>query len=101
MADTSEAKDIHYNATSAHVALGAGLISSTLFLVAASVVAVGCLVASTQPITALEEGSDVDIRLKVWGFLSVMNVIIFYIFGIVGMRKVLRGYKEFDQMAKR
>jgi hypothetical protein len=35
-----------------------------------------------------------------WGFLSLMNVIVFYFFGIAGLVKTMRGYKEFSRLTK-
>jgi hypothetical protein len=100
MSDSKPAEKIQHTATSAHIALGAGLISSTLFLVAASLVAVGCLIATTQGLGELKEGSDDNMRAMVWGGLSFFNVVVFYICGIVGLRKVMRGYKETERIAK-
>ena len=97
--DNKESKPLH-TVTSAHIALGAGLISSTLFLVAASLVTVGCFIASTQSIGAIEEGSADEIRVMFWGSISLITVIVFYYCGIVGMKKVLRGYRESDQLTK-
>jgi hypothetical protein len=84
---------------SVHIALGAGLIVSTLFLVAASLVAVGCLIASTQSIGDIEEGSDDSMRVMFWYGLSMINVTVFYWFGIAGLRKTMRGYKDLDRLA--
>jgi hypothetical protein len=99
------AKDVdqlqpEHTVTSAQIALAAGLVSSTLFLMAASFVAVGCLIASTQSMGAIKEGSDDSVRVMFWGFLSLMNVIVFYFFGIAGLVKTMRGYKEFSRLTK-
>ena len=100
MNDVETQVKLQHTSTSAYIALGAGLISSTLFLIAASLVAVGCLIASTQSMGEIKEGSDDGMRVMVWGFLSMMNVIVFYVIGIVGMRKTIRCYKELDRLAK-
>ena len=89
-----------HTVTSAQIALAAGLVSSTLFLMAASIVAVGCLIASTQSMGSIKEGSDDSVRVMFWGFLSLMNVIVFYIFGIAGLVRTMRGYKEFSRRIK-
>jgi hypothetical protein len=89
-----------HTVTSAQIALAAGLVSSTLFLMAASFVAVGLLIASTQSIGAIKEGSDDSVRVLFWYFLSLMNVIVFYFFGITGLVKTMRGYKEFSRLTK-
>ena len=99
MTNSETPAKLEHTSTSAHIALGAGLISSTLFLAAASVVAVGCLIASTQSMGAIEEGSDDSMRVMFWGFLSLMNVIVFYLFGIVGLMKTMRGYKDLERLA--
>ena len=100
MNDVDTPRKLQQTSTSAHIALGAGLIASTLFLVAASLVAVGCLMASTQSMGAIEEGSDDSMRVMFWGFLSLMNVIVFYVFGFAGLRKTMRGYKDLERMAE-
>ena len=100
MNDVDTPVKLQHTSTSAHIALGAGLISSTLFLVAASLVAVGSLIASTQSMGAIEEGSDDSMRVMFWGFLSLMNVIVFYMFGIAGLRKTMRGYKDLERLAQ-
>jgi len=89
-----------HTVTSAQIALAAGLVSSTLFLMAASFVAVGLLIASTQSIGAIKERSDDSVRVMFWYFLSLMNVIVFYFFGITGLAKTMRGYKEFSRLTK-
>lgn len=99
MSEANPAAKIQHTVTSAHIALGAGLISSTLFLMAASLVAVGCLIASTQQMGTIDETSDDAMRVMFWGFLSFLTVVIFYICGIVGIRKVLRGYREMERLA--
>jgi hypothetical protein len=97
MSENVDRLQTHYTTTSAQIALAAGLLSSTLFLMGASFVAVGYLVASTQSMGAIQEGTDDSVRVMFWGFLSLMNVIVFYFFGIAGLVKTMRGYKEFNR----
>jgi len=100
MPENVEQSQTQHSVTSAQIALAAGLVSSTLFLMAASFVAVGCLIASTQSIGQIAEGTDDSVRVMFWYFLSLMNVIVFYWFGIAGLVKTMRGHKEFNRLIK-
>jgi hypothetical protein len=83
-------------ALSTHIRLAAGLIASTLFLLTASLLTVGFLIAATMEIRP-PAGKFAEFGAMFLGGLSLLNIVFFYWRGLTGLGKVMAGYKEIDK----
>ncbi|WP_152050900.1 hypothetical protein [Tautonia marina] len=75
-------------ATAVHLA--SATISSAIFLATGALLFAACLNAS---VGGRAVGEDNEIRAMVFGFITLINAVLFTIWGLVGMRKAIRGYK--------